>query len=623
MSAASVRLSQPRIAGAYAYWLESRPVENGRSVLVRARPGCELSDLTPPGFSVRSRVHEYGGGAFSVDDAALYFVNDDDQQIYVQTLDSGAVKPLSRAAGCRFADLLVDKWHARLIAVCEEHATRGATPRNTLVSISLRNGQVNTLAQGHDFYSSPAISPDGRQLAWLSWNAPLMPWDGCELWLAEFNSDATLASSRCVAGGADESLFQPQFAPDGLLYFVSDRSGYWNIYRYTDDKSHAITQDAMDYGFAQWNFGMSSYGFLADGAILATRIHEGVSELVKISAAGKTRTLDFGGTQIEHLHVSGADCVLLAGGSTRPQEVTLGSAGHFQALSATENIVPDEYLSEPEFMRFPTGDGAIAYAWYYPPHNPHHRVPRGEAPPLVVKCHGGPTAMSGNGLEPRIQFWTSRGFAVAEVNYRGSSGFGRDYRRSLYADWGIKDAEDCVAAARYLVERKLANPRQLAISGSSAGGFTVLCALARHDYFQAAAVYYGLSELETAMRDTHKFEAHYGEHLLGPWPEARDVYRSRSPLYAAERIHCPVIFFQGLKAKVLPPDQTERMLNALRANQLPVAYLSFAEEGHGFRRRETLQRALEAELAFYARIFGFTPADRLPPLAIENLSGTG
>lgn len=607
ISAAGVRFSQPRIADDYVYWLESRPSENGRSVLVCARQGAAPHYLTPAPFSVRSRVHEYGGGAYTVGDDVIYFVNHDDQQIYRQPVSGGIPQTLTNAPGCRFTDLVIDsKWQG-LICVCEDHGDSGQTARNTLVSVSIRGGHIHTLAQGYDFYSSPALSPDGRRLAWLGWNAPLMPWDGCELWLADLNYDGLPENAHRIAGSAEESIFQPQFAPNGILHFVSDRSGFWNIYKHMRDETNAVTHEPMDYGFAQWNFGMSSYGFLADGTLLATRIRDGASELVAIRSSGKTEILDTRFSQIEHLHAAGQHCAVLAASPTQPARVFFGPPEHLVPVSPADDLVPVTCISEPQFIHYPTTDGETAYAWYYPPRNPDYTANKGELPPLLIKCHGGPTAMNGNGLDARIQFWTSRGFAVADVNYRGSSGFGRRYRQSLHGAWGIKDAEDCVEAARHLVARGLADPRRIAISGGSAGGFTVLCALAFHDCFRAGAVYYGLSELESAMRDTHKFEAHYGDSLLGPWPAAREIYRARSPLYAADRIACPVIFFQGLKDKVVPPDQTERMVQALRANDVPVEYLSFPEEGHGFRRRDTLQRTLETELSFYGRIFDFTP----------------
>ncbi|MGH8292892.1 MAG: prolyl oligopeptidase family serine peptidase, partial [Gammaproteobacteria bacterium] len=532
------------------------------------------------------------------------------------------------------------------IAVCEDHRSDDRAPRNTLVSIGLADGRLATLAQGHDFYSSPALSPDGRRLAWLCWNAPLMPWDGCELWLTESNDDGLPADAHHIAGGPQESVFQPQFAPDGTLHFISDRDGFWNIYklnaaptiassfprrressqsnawtpasagvtntagvrRYTAADMAAITRNQMDYGFAQWNFGMSAYGFLDDGSLCASRFNQGRSELAHIGADSTVQSVERACGQIEHVHAHGKQWVMLAANSAHPPAVIWTRGQRELRLTQNAQPIPASHVSAPEFVSFPTTDSETAYCWYYPPHNPDYRAPPGEKPPLLVKCHGGPTAMSGNGQDPRVQFWTSRGFAVADVNYRGSSGFGRAYRESLHSQWGIKDAEDCIAAARHLAEQGRVDGRRLAISGSSAGGFTALCALAFHDIFHAAAVYYGISELESAMRDTHKFESHYGDSLLGAWPAARETYRARSPLYAAGRIRCPLIFFQGLEDKVVPPDQTQRMVQALRANQVPVEYLEFAEEGHGFRRRETLRVTLEAELAFYGRVFGFTPA---------------
>lgn len=608
IAAGGVRLAQPWVAGNGVYWLESRPAENGRSVLVRARPGEAPRDLTPALFSVRSRVHEYGGGAFAIAEDALYFVNDLDQQIYRQPWDGGRPLPLTAISACRFADLHLDSRHRCLIAVCEDHREQSRAARNTLVAIGLADGHRVTLVQGHDFYSSPALSPGGLRLAWLCWNNPQMPWDGCELWLAELDADGMVAGARRVAGSEHESIFQPQFSPDGVLHFISDRDGYWNIYEFSNGRALALTRDAMDHGFAQWNFGMSSYGFRDDGGLLAVRFNQGRSELVQLSAEAGVQSVREEFSQIEHLHVHGQQMVMLAADSTHQPAVIWSDGQRDLRLTHNAHSLATEFLSTGEFLRFPTGNGETAYGWYYPPRHPQTRVPAGEKPPLLVKCHGGPTAMNGNGLDPRVQFWTSRGFAVADVNYRGSSGFGRAYRDSLHGNWGLKDPEDCIAAARHLLERGLADPARVAISGSSAGGFTVLCALALHGFFRAAAVYYGISELTSALRDTHKFEAHYGDSLLGPWPAARAVYRERSPLYAAERIRCPVIFFQGLKDKVVPPDQTERMVQALRAREVPVEYLEFPEEGHGFRRRETLQVTLEAELAFYGRVFGFMPA---------------
>ncbi|MGH8371996.1 MAG: prolyl oligopeptidase family serine peptidase [Gammaproteobacteria bacterium] len=603
-SGSNLRLMQPCMHAGWTYWIESRPAEQGRCVLMRGKPGQEPETLLPEPFSARSRVHEYGGGAYAVHAEIVVFVNNEDQQIYLRS--NGAIRRLTDATGSRFGDLLFDAMHARLICVREQHGTERNQPENSLVAISLKNGAIQTLAQGHDFYSSPALDHDARQLAWLHWDHPQLPWDGCELHCAELDNEGAIKSASKVTGDEDESLFQPQFAPDGALHFISDRSGWWNLYKVTDRDIVAVTTDNADYGLAQWNLGMSRYGFDDNDAVLAVRTVDARAELVCIeSDTQRIQALPL--TQIDHLFVHGDQVTLLAAGPRTPATIYTGRAAQHVLRRSTELELDAAYISVAQAIRFPTAEGEPAHAWYYPPCNADFRVPDTERPPLIVKCHGGPTAMNGDGLEPRIQFWTSRGFAVVDVNYRGSSGFGRTYRRSLHGAWGLKDVEDCIGAARYLADQGLIDPDRIAISGSSAGGYTVLSALAFHDYFRAGAVYYGISELASAMTDTHKFEARYGDRLLGPWPEAEAVYRDRSPLYAAENIKCPVIFFQGLRDRVVPPDQTERMVAALRARGQSASYVTFPEEGHGFRRADSLRRALEEELAFYADVFGFTP----------------
>jgi dipeptidyl aminopeptidase/acylaminoacyl peptidase len=611
-SGSSLRLMQPRACAGWIYWIEGRPAEQGRSVLMRSKPGLEPQTLLPEPFSARSRVHEYGGGAYAVHTERVAFVNDEDQQIYL--LADGIVRRLSDVPDSCFGDLCFDPSNDRLLCIREQHSV-DRPPANSLVALSLLDGTIDTLAQGRDFYSSPALHPEAKQLAWLQWDQPSMPWDGCELLLAELTSNGALKTARKLAGDDHESLFQPQFAPDGTLHFISDRSGWWNIYKILETGVTAITTDTADYGLAQWNLGMSRYGFDASGALLAVRTVAGRAELVRITA-GQQQYLPLPVTQIDHLQVDGDAVTMLASGPRSPATVYSGITAQHALRRSTELELNAAYVSLAQAIRFPAADGEIIHAWYYPPCNADFRILAAERPPLIVKCHGGPTAMNGDGLEPRIQFWTSRGFAVADVNYRGSSGFGRDYRHSLDGAWGIKDVEDCIGAARYLVEQGLVDPGRTAISGSSAGGYTVLSALAFHDYFRAGAVYYGISELASAMTDTHKFEARYGDRLLGPWPAAAAVYRQRSPLYAAEKISCPVIFFQGLRDRVVPPDQTERMVKALRDRGQSVTYLTFPEEGHGFRRADSLRRALDAELAFYAKVFGFS----LPPTGTPESS---
>ena len=603
------RLLQPRIHGGAVYWLEGRPEEDGRVVLVRHRDG-RREDLTPPPFSVRTRAHEYGGGAYAVSELGLFFCNDADQCIYRWEQD--APRRLTAPAHGRYADIVPDAARRRLIAVCE---VMDEEPHDSLVAVSLVDGTVTTLAQGSSFYSSPALAPDGSALAWLSWDPPQMPWDGCELWLAELKADGALHAPRSVAGNRQESIFQPRWSPQGVLHFVSDRSGYWNLYRYAGGDAHEVAPDAADYGYAQWLFGMSAYGFLPDGGILAARTEAGRSRVTLIEASTGRRTpLAARYTHIEHLDAADGMIAMVAGSAETAPGIVAGSPDVPASLSEAGFHWPAEHLSRPQAVQFRTSDGEEAHAWYYPPGHGSYGVPEAERPPLIVRCHGGPTSMNGAVLEARVQFWTSRGFAFADLNYRGSTGFGRAYRRALDGAWGVKDVEDSVRLVAHLASLGLADSRRVAVSGSSAGGYTALAAVAFRQVFSACAVQYGISELETAMTDTHRFEARYGDTLLGPWPAARDLYRARSPLYAASAIRVPVLFFQGLKDRVVLPDQTARMVLALQGNRVPVACLTFPEEGHGFRRAGTLQAVLQAELAFYSQVFGFTPADRVPAL---------
>jgi acetyl esterase/lipase len=600
---------QPRVFGGAVYWLEGRPEEGGRVALVRHGNG-KREDITPRPFSVRTRAHEYGGGAYLVSDAGVFFCNDADQCIYM--LDDSGPRRLTAPGARRYADIAPDLSRNRLICACEDME---GTARDYLAAVSLVDGSVTPLMQDSEFVSSPALAPDGSALAWLSWDAPQMPWDGCELWLAEIGADGALHAARSIAGSNTESLFQPRWSPEGVLYFVSDRTGYWNLYRYAGGDAHEVCADPADYGYAQWVFGMSAYGFLPQGDLVAVRVEAGRSHPVQIDAASGRRTpLAARYSHIEHLDAAGGKLVMLAGATDAVPVIVAGDGLSFEVLSEGGFAWPVEQLSRAEALRFPTSDGEEAHLWYYPPTHAQCLVPEGELPPLILRCHGGPTSMNGDALDLRIQFWTNRGFAFADLNYRGSTGFGRAYRRSMDGSWGVKDVEDCVRALAQLAALGLADWQRAAVSGSSAGGFTALAAVAFRQVFRACSVQYGISELETAMTDTHRFEARYGDTLLGPYPEARDLYRARSPLYAAADIRAPVLFFQGLKDKVVLPDQTERMLQALRQNGVPAACLTFAEEGHGFRRADSLRAVLSAELAFYSQVFRLTPADALTAL---------
>jgi dipeptidyl aminopeptidase/acylaminoacyl peptidase len=617
----SVGLGQIVLDGGDIYWSELRPAEGGRQVIVRFRDGA-AQDMTPAGFSARTRVHEYGGGAFTVADGVIYFSHDGDQRLYRQAAGA-APAAITPEANRRYADIFVDRRRRRLLCVCEDHGA-GAAPVNTLVSIDLAAPHaIRTLAAGNDFYAAPRLSPDGARLAWLAWNHPDMPWDGCELWLANIGADGAPENPRRIAGGRDESIFQPAFAPDGTLYFVSDRSGWWNLHRWRDGRVEALAPMAAEFGLPHWVFGMSTYAF-ASARQIACAFQSG--------GRWHTAVLDTDRRRLDRIETPYTDVSSLAAREGRV--VFIGAAPtlapavvQWEPARGTHEILrrslPDApeaaYVSAPQALEYPTADGATAHAFYYPPRNPGFMGPADAKPPLLVLSHGGPTAATSSALNLKIQFWTSRGFAVLDVNYRGSTGYGRDYRRRLEGRWGVADVEDCIAGARHLVARGLADEKRLAIRGGSAGGYTTLCALTFHRVFRAGAVYYGVSDLETLATDTHKFEARYLDRLIGPYPARRDLYRERSPIHHIDRMSCPVIFFQGLDDKVVPPDQTEKMVAALRARGVPVAYVPFAGEAHGLRRAGNIRRTLEAELYFYSRLFGFTPADAVEPVAIDNL----
>jgi dipeptidyl aminopeptidase/acylaminoacyl peptidase len=617
----AVGLGQIVLDGSDIYWNEMRPAEGGRYVIQRWRDGA-VNEVLPAPFSARTRAHEYGGGAFAVDDGVLYFSNDRDQLLY-RLAPNRSPRAITPGADKRYADGVIDRHHHRVLCVREDHGA-GGEPVNTIVAIDTDgNNEPRVLLSGQDFYASPRLSQDGRRLAWLSWNHPDMPWDGTELWLADLGPDGLPANPRRVAGSREESVFQPQFAPDGTLYFVSDRNNWWNLYRLRQGRVEALAPMEAEFGLPQWIFGMSAYGFDSAQRLVCAFNRAGAWHLAVLDTDTlRLEEIETPFSDISHVTAGHGVVVFIGASPGLPASIVrLDLATHqHEILRASTTDVPDPgYLSAPQALACPTTRGDTSHAWYYPPANRDFRAPGDEKPPLLVLSHGGPTSAASRALNLRTQYWTSRGFAVLDVNYRGSTGYGRAYRRKLDGQWGLADVEDCIAGARYLVERGLADEHRLAIRGGSAGGYTTLCALTFHRLFRAGAVYYGVSDLEALARDTHKFEAHYLDRLVGPYKTSHARYRERSPVHHADRLSCPVIFFQGLEDKVVPPDQTEKMVNALRARHIPVAYVPFEGEQHGFRRAENIRRALEAEIYFYSRLFGFTPADPVEPVAIENL----
>ena len=619
-ASSSVRLGDLQLSGGRVYWSEMRPSEKGRCVVVEYRDGV-VKDRTPEGFNARTTVHEYGGAAYTVVDGVVYFSNFGDQLLY-SCGEGGAAVEVTGDPAQRHADYVHDL-RGRLICVREDHGAGGDEAVNSLVAISLRDGSSATLAEGNDFYSNPRLSPDGDRLAYLTWNHPNMPWDGCELWVADVEGDGSLGEARLLAGGPDESIVQPEWSPGGVLYFVSDRGGWWNLYRWRGGAVEAVYPVEAEFGGPSWVFGLTYYGFEWPGSIIAVYSRDGFRHLARIDAEnGTLEEVKTPYTDLSSLKVGDGYAVFVGGSyETAPEVVMLDLAsGEVEVLRRSDEATVDGgYLSTPEAMEYPTEGGLTAHAIYYPPANRDYAAPEGELPPLMVRVHGGPTSAVTTTLSWGIQYWTSRGFAVVDVNYGGSTGYGREYMRRLIGSWGVVDVDDSVNAARYLAGEGLVDPARTVIRGGSAGGYTTLCALAFRDCFRAGASYYGLSDLEVFVGDTHKFESRYLYSLVGPYPERRDVYRERSALYHLDGIGVPMIVFQGLEDRVVPPNQAELIVEALRGKGLPVAYLAFEGEQHGFRMAENIVRSLEAELYFYGRVFGFTPADELEPVPIENL----
>ena len=609
--------------GADIYWLEMRPSEGGRNVLVRRTPDGKTCDCTPSDFNVRTRVHEYGGGSFTIADGTIYFSNFTDRRIYRQTA-LGTPEPIVPEGPMCYADYIIDRERGRLIAVREEHRP-DAEAINTIVSINEHNPEdIQVLLSGNDFYSNPRLSPDGQQLCWITWNHPNMPWDSTELWVAPVNGDGSLGSPELIDGGPNISIFQPEWSSDGSLYFVSDRTGWWNLYKFQQESQMPLCEMAAEFGLPQWVFGMTTYTLASANEIVCTYSQDGINYLAHLNATtGKLKAIDTPYTSMSGPKVSGSQVLLIAGSANTPTSIVLLdlNSGEFEVLRKSSQLaIAPGYLSEPQPVEFPTEHELSAYGIFYPPKNQDYQAPEGELPPLLVKSHGGPTAATSSSLNLRIQYWTSRGFAFLDVNYGGSTGYGRQYRERLNGQWGVVDVDDCANGARYLGEHGFVDPNRLAIAGGSAGGYTTLCALTFRDVFKAGASYYGVSDLEALATDTHKFESRYLDRLIGPYPEEKELYQQRSPIHSCDRLSCPVIFFQGLEDKIVPPNQAEMMVNALKAKGLPVAYIAYEGEQHGFRRAENITRTIDGEFYFYSQVFGFEPAEDLEPVAIENLS---
>ena len=629
ITSSGISISQIATDGDSLYWLEQRPLEEGRGVVVRRRQGA-AEEVTPTTYNVRTRVHEYGGGAFWVHADALFFANFTDQRLYRRSVD-GNCRPITpepdTPAAERYADGCVTPDGRWTICIRETHVEGGQARNEVVILPTDGSSGPRPLVAGNNFYACPRLHPDGTRLAWTEWSHPRMPWDGSELWVADLDPADGVTHAARIAGGPDESVFQPAWSPRGDLHFVSDRSGWWNLYARRGNQVIPLCPRPAEFGGPQWVFGLSRYAFLEDGTLVCSFTEDGRDHLGALRPGTSTLTpletpvtAHPGGGSVQS--GPGGRVYFLGGSATRPTALIEldPESGHIEIVKACQSIAIDPgYFSAPEPLWFPTGEGTTAHALFYPPTNKDFGAPAGEKPPLLVLSHGGPTGATSSELRLGLQFWTSRGFAVVDVNYGGSTGFGRSYRRRLTGQWGVIDTSDCIQAATYLEQRGEVDGTRLAIRGGSAGGFTTLSALVFHDVFAAGASYYGVADLEALATDTHKFESHYLDGLIGPYPDARALYRERSPVHFTHRLTCPVILFQGLEDRVVPPSQAEAMVAALQAKGLPYAYVPLAGEQHGFRVAANIERCLEAELYFYSRIFRFDPADPIAPVPIHNL----
>ena len=616
------------------FWVEGRPWEAGRNVIMCREADGSIRDLLPAPFGHQSKVHEYGGMAYAADETHLYFVNAADQRIYQLALANQSAKSLPNdnqpvpitAAGPRFADLVIDKTRQQLIAICETHH-QNRQPENSIVSIAIAEGNagnVSTLVSGADFYAYPRVSPNGQQLCWIEWQHPNMPWDSTQLWTAKLDANGALSDKTLVAGGDNnQAIFQPQWSPDNQLYFVSDKNNWWNIYRREDQQIVPLLEIEAEFATPLWQFGMSCYDFIENAnnskTIACLYTQNGIWHCGFIDiASGQLSDVKTDYSSMQALTCHQGALTMVAGAAALPSEL-VSINPQLAADSKTTNPIyspatlelETDHFSQPESVLFAGGSehsSQQVHAFYYPPINPLFCGNRDELPPVIALCHGGPTGATDSGLNLKLQYWTSRGFAVVDINYRGSTGFGRAYRQALAGTWGIADVEDTQHAIAALAEQHKIDPQRCLIRGGSAGGYTVLSALTFTDTFQAGASLYGIGDLETLAKDTHKFESRYLDSLIGPYPERRDIYLARSPIHHAEGLNCPVIFLQGLEDKVVPPNQAEMMVGLLQEKGIKVAYITFPDEGHGFRKAANIIYAMESELAFYLDVFNLQEA---------------
>ena len=617
MLSSSVGLGEISVFENTIYWIEMRPEEKGRYVIVRMNADGTQTDAIPADFNARTRVHEYGGGSYLMTNAGLFFTNFSDQCLY-QVTSNNKCKKITHNEACRYADMVYDESRQRLICIREDHRSKDMEAINTIVEISLADGNEKVLVEGSDFYSNPRFSHDGKQLCWIEWHYPNMPWDNTYLFIADVLEDGKLNKSSLISDGHDEAICQPVWSESGEIYFVSDRNGWWNLYRFRNNETECVLEMQAEFAVPQWSFRETNYCFINESTILSIYWDDGLARLSLVDVEKKKLDvilLPF--TDLESIVCNKNTAWFLAASPTQfPSIIELNLKSHdYKVIRKANNLSIDaDYISIGESISFPVSDNKDAHAFFYKPKNKLFTGLDDEKPPLIVISHGGPTGASHNGLKMVVQFFTSRGFAVVDVNYSGSSGYGRVYRQRLNGQWGITDVNDCCKAALYIAEQGWVDKERLAIRGGSAGGFTTLAALAFTDVFKAGASHYGVSDLEALAKETHKFESRYLDSLIGPYPEMKEIYDERSPIHAVDKLSCPVIFFQGLEDKIVLPNQAEMMVNALKEKGIPVAYLAYEGEQHGFRQSKNIKRTLEAELYFYSKVFDFECADIIEPV---------
>lgn len=623
-------LSNLAVDNGYVYWVESRPEENGRSTIMRQKedqPDSPPEEVLPVPWNARTRVHEYGGRSMLVNDGVVWFTHFTDQRIYRMTIGETPVA-ITPEDNIRFGACELDATRQRLICIREDHRVLGE-PQNTLVAIptyGMSEGEI--LFEGSSFVSAASVSPDGKHIAFIAWDHPNMPWDNTHLWSASFDENGKLNNLFEHNPGDSESAIDPQWDHDGNLYVLSDRNNWWSLYKVSGEGFTPLNlqPEQSEIGGPAWQIGKHYYRILNDGSIVAQVVQGATGQLYLLTPTDNTmHSLTPESAAIEDFVLFDFGIYVIQDPKTRPAELVALRWVNSSNLSSTlfrtasnASLAP-AWIPEVREVSFPVADNESAYGLFYPPTNPNVSAPEGSLPPLIVMVHGGPTSKASPTYSVSKYFWTSRGFGILDLNYRGSTGYGRDFRQSLYGQWGVSDVEDAVAGAQWLAEQGLADSDKLIIRGGSAGGYTTLAALAFSDVFKAGASYYGISDIEALAGDTHKFESRYLDQVIGPYPERKDLYIDRSPIHHLDGFNAPLLLLQGLEDKVVPPNQSEMIFNALKDKGIPTAYIPFEGEGHGFRKSENIVTALNAELYFYQQVLSLPAAEPLPAIEIIGM----